>query len=184
MSSKKLTGTQLKNFRRDVAKLKAKGLVSKRIDARAQKPTRYMQGQVKKYGDVLEGKAAVIKLPKRSAAKEFSEKFRTKGRSVVVPIRKGEKLGYSKATGEISASSKIGGKRVRRRMSSKGATRDSAPISGNVLYTIPIGNSRQSFDTWDDLVLFMEPYEINTRNPYKDWMKYVEITDYDGGDEE
>ena len=180
MSSRKLTKAQARAFRSDVAKLKAKGLVSKRVDARKQQPTRYMQGQVKKFSDVLSGKATVIHTPKRAQAKEFAEKFRTKGKAVVVPTRKGEKLTYSKKYGDISASQKVGGKTVHRYIAPKGATK--RKLTGNLIYTIPVGNTRQSFDTWDDLVLFMEPYEANPRNPYKNWQPYVEISTSEDGE--
>ena len=187
MPTTKQPPLQLKKFRSDVARLKSLGLVSKRVDARKQRATKYMRGQVRKFADVLSGKAKAVHLPKRSDAKAFAEKFRTKGKTVVVPVTApGEKFSYSKKTGEIRGTKKIGGRKIKRRISSRNVSKDTAPISGNVIYTIPIGNSRQSFDTWEDLVLFMEPYETNPRNPYKDWMKYVEVTDYedgDGGDE-
>ena len=137
-----------------------------------------MRGQVKRFADVLSGKAAVVKVP-RAQAKEFADRYQVKGGRVAVPIRKGEKLAYSAKNQEITASSKVAGKRVRRRMAAGTMSRDRAPISGNVLYTIPLGNSRQSFDTWGDLVLFMEPYETSEKNPYRDWEKYVEIIDYE-----
>lgn len=178
MSSRKLTPDQLRKFRSDIASLKSKGLLSKRVDARSQKPTRYMRSQIKKFSDVLSGKAAVVKAP-RSKAKEFSDKYIVKGNKVVVPKRKGETVSYSKSSNTIVASSKVGEKRVRRRMSAKAPTKHEAPLKGNVLYVIPLGNTRQSFDTWSDLVLFMEPYENNPKNPYKEWMQYVEIVDYD-----
>lgn len=175
--------TQLQKFRSDVARLKSLGLVSKRVDARKQRSTKYMRGQVRKFADVLAGKAKAVHVPKRADAKQFAEKFRTKGKTIVVPVTApGEKFSYSKKTGEIRGTKTLGGKKIKRRISSKPVGKETAPISGNVLYTIPIGNSRQSFDTWEDLVLFMEPYETNPRNPYKEWMKYVEITDWDGGD--
>lgn len=182
MSNRKLTSAQARAFRSDIAKLKAKGLVSKRVDARTQKPTRHMREQVKKFSDVLSGKATVVHTPKRAQAKEFAEKFRVKGKSVVVPTRKGEKLTYSKTYNDISASQKVGGKTVHRYIAPKGATK--RKLKGNLIYTIPVGNTRQSFDTWDDLVLFMEPYENNPKNPYKKWQDYVEISTYEDGDSE
>lgn len=177
MSSRKLSADQLKKFRSDVARLKAKGLTSKRVDARKQKPTKYMRRKVRDFQDVLSGKAKVVSVPKRAIAKEYSEKFRTVGKHVVVPVKPGENVAYSKKQNEITASRRVDGKRIKRRLSPKGATRVEAPISGNVIYTIPLGGTRQSFDTWEDLVLFMEPYEANPKNPYKEWYKYVEISE-------
>jgi hypothetical protein len=57
-----LAGQALKDFRHSVAGLKSKGLVSKRVDARSQKPTRYMQAKIKALAPVLEGKAAGFKV--------------------------------------------------------------------------------------------------------------------------
>lgn len=179
MSSRKLTADQLRKFRHDVARLKAKGLTSKRVDARKQKPTRHMLKKVSSFQDVLSGKAKVVSVPKRAIAKEYGEKFRTVGKHVVIPVKEGENVAYSKRSGEITATRRVDGKRIKRRLSSKGGTRTEAPISGNVIYTIPLGGTRQSFDTWDDLVLFMEPYEANPKNPYKNWYKYVEISEID-----
>lgn len=138
-----------------------------------------MLKKVANFQDVLSGKAKVVSVPKRAIAKEYSEKFRTVGKKVVVPVKSGENVAYSKKTGEITATRKVDGRRIKRRMSPKGATKTQAPISGNVMYHIPLGNSVQSFDTWEDLVLFMEPYEANPKNPYKDWYKYVEISEVD-----
>lgn len=184
MPSTKNPALQLRKFRSDVARLKSLGLVSKRIDARKQRATKYMRGQVRKFADVLSGKAKAVHVPKRSDAKAFAEKYRTKGKTVVVPVTApNEKFSYSKKTGEIRGTKKIGGRKIKRRISSKPVSRDTAPIAGNVLFTIPIGNTRQSFDTWEDLVLFMEPYETNPKNPYRNWMNYVEVTDYEHQDD-
>lgn len=184
MSSKKrgsgqpLTGQSLKKFRSDVAKLKAVGLVSKNKDARKQKPTRYMRGQVEKYKDVLEGKAHVKHIP-RNKAKEFSDKFRTKGRSVVIPIDKGERVSYSKKTNEFYSVRNIGGKRVRKSYSS-GKFEDviKLPRNQGKFYQINFaGGQVWTFDAVEDLISFMHPYATNPRNPFKDWEKYVQIVD-------
>lgn len=185
MSSKKLTNAQLKKFRSDVAKLKAKGLVSDKVDARKQAPTKYMKSQVKKFADVLEGKAKVAHVPKRADAKAFAEKFRVKGKSVVIPAKADEHIAYSKKNKSFSATRKTkDGKRITREIYSEAPSRSRPPTkSKNVLFVIPVGNTRQSFDTWEDLVLFMEPYETNSRNPYRDWEKYVEVVRFEDGDD-
>lgn len=177
MSSKKLTPGQLKKFRSEVARLKEVGLVSKRVDARGQKPTRHMLSQVKKYEDVLKGKAKVVHTSKVSEAKAFAGQFRTKGKSVVVPVTsKDVRLAYGKKSGNISATTtKSNGEKFVRDITPGGAKE----IKGkHVLYSIPIGNTIQSFDTFDDLVLFMEPYDVKStaHKPYKNWQNYVQIT--------
>lgn len=61
-SRKPLTGKELAAFRHSVAVLKSKGLVSKRIDARSQAPTKYMRSKVRKLGGVLTGEQVGLKL--------------------------------------------------------------------------------------------------------------------------
>lgn len=56
-------GTQdLRAFRSQVARLKKAGLVSKRTDARKQKPTRYMMAKVKSLAPVLSGDMTGVKV--------------------------------------------------------------------------------------------------------------------------
>lgn len=70
--------------------LKKKGLVSKRIDARKQKMTRYMKDKVKTYAGVIEGKEAVVwREPKiyeqyKAAGFKTASAGRTK-KAVIVP---------------------------------------------------------------------------------------------------
>jgi len=187
MSTRKLTNDQLKKFRSNVAFLKSKGLVSKKIDARKQAPTDYMQRQVRKFSDVIEGKAKVVHTPKAKDAKPFKEAFRVKGKSVVVPVtNKSEKLVYAKKTKIISATRTTKqGKKITREIYAEGISKSKPPKDREgIHYVIPLGNSRQSFDTWEDLVLFMNPYETNTKNPYKDWEQFVELVRVDEDDEE
>lgn len=66
------TPVDVKSFRHSVALLKKKGLVSKRVDARSQKPTKYMRAKVRKLSDVLSGHAVAIKL-KPSVLKQYRE---------------------------------------------------------------------------------------------------------------
>ncbi len=184
MSSKKPSSSQIKKFRSDIAKLKSKGLVSARVDARSQKMTRHMREQVKKYNDVLEGKAKVVHVPKLADAKRFAETYRVKGKSVVVRAKPDEKVVFGKKSGVISATRKTkDGKKITREIYAEGMSKARAPSkSKNVLFTIQLGNANVAFDDWGEMVLFMEPYEEKA-NPYKDWEKYVEVvrvTDYDG----
>jgi hypothetical protein len=171
MSSKPLKGSQLRSFRSDVAKLKKLGLVSSRIDARSQKPTRYMRDQVKKFSDVLEGKAQVVKMPTRADAKKF-EAMRTKGKAVVVPVLKGEKARYSKKTGLISGLRQRGANLIRRVLGIGDASKFKGP---NVRYSIPLGRpgERWTFDSWEEIKAFFNEYEKGNR--YPNWPKYVEI---------
>jgi hypothetical protein len=93
----------LKQFRKDLAKLKKKGLVSKKIDARSQTATRYMLGQVRKFADVLSGKAAVLTVPKHEKSYYKETGHRTKGSKVVVQTPHGETARRSKPVNGIPA---------------------------------------------------------------------------------
>lgn len=182
MPSKKLTGSQLKSFRSDVARLKSKGLVSKHKDARKQKPTRYMREQVKKYSDVLEGKAQVVHVPRTKQAKAFAEKFRTKGKSVVVPIEPGERVHFVKSENEMEGVRHINGRTVRKRYAA-GAAEDIIKLpqlKRGQLYQIHFaGGQTWRFDSKADLTAFMLPYEQSSYKPFKEWQKYVEIVSID-----
>ena len=49
----------LRQFRHDVAILKKKGLISKRVDARSAKPTKALLAKTKEFKDVINGNAVV-----------------------------------------------------------------------------------------------------------------------------
>jgi hypothetical protein len=76
---------ELKQFRRDVAILKKKGLLSKEYDARSVKPTRYLKGVLKEFSDVLSGKATPVKVSKQNQKKYKAQGRRIKNGRVIVP---------------------------------------------------------------------------------------------------
>lgn len=185
MSSKSLSGSQLRSFRSAVAALKSKGLVSKRVDARSQRPTRYMVAQVKKFDDVLTGKAQVVTV-KRGAgksaienAKAYGDSFARKGRKLVVPkTTKAEQIRFDEKTGKLKRYGKTQrGERFQSVIEPKGKQTASAhrfPEGPGIFYRIPFGRGSFTFDNLKDLYDFMQPYEVSA-NPYKDWQNYVEI---------
>lgn len=99
----------LKSFRKDVAKLKKLGLTSKKVDARSQQATRYMVNQVRKFADVLSGKAAVITVPKSEKPYYQNAGHRTKGHKVVVQTPHGEKARRAKPVNNIPSYTTKGG---------------------------------------------------------------------------
>lgn len=180
MSSKKSKSGQprsVKEFRHDVAKLKAAGLVSKRVDARSQKQTRYMQGQVKKFDDVLKGRAKVVRAPRRADLAEYRDggRYKTKGRSVVIPVEsKTERVRWdAKNKRAVSTSHEYGETFTKEYMPKPPRSAADVPQERGLLYTIPLGRSYRSFDTWEDLANFMFPYATDPRKPYKDWQNFV-----------
>lgn len=86
----------LKQFRRDVAKLKRLGLISKRKDARKQKPTRYMREVVRQFADVLTGKASVLSIPQNEVEYYKKTGHKTKNKKAVIPTPHGEKVRRTK----------------------------------------------------------------------------------------
>jgi len=176
MSIKKLTGAQLKKAKSDLAALKKLGLYSG--DARKQ-PTRYARDQIKKYSDVLAGRAKVVTLPKRKDAKTYTEIFRTKARKVVVPARKGEKFFYSKKSGEIFSYNTEYGHAIRRIFPKHALTEATAadlPKGKNIRFAIPIGTGsgtrRMRFSTFKELSDYMKSDSLKR---YNKWQNYVEI---------
>lgn len=170
----------LKKFRSDVAKLKAKGLLSKGVDARSQKPTRYMKHRVKEFDDVLQGKAKVVHTKTRAQAKDFGD-LRHVGKSVVVPVvNKTERVRFNAKTGEITSSARENGKRLKKTIRARNIDLyniKTYPRGDNIRYRMPFGGggSYQQFDTPEDLFAFMFQYESKPKNPYRDWQKYVQI---------
>lgn len=184
MANRKTSSGQasIREFRSAVAKLKAAGLVSHRVDARSQQPTRYMRGQVKKFADVLTGKAKVVEAPKRSDLSAYKEggRYIVKGKRVVIPTTdKSERLRFDKKTKTVVGRSKQYGEAHTREYTPKPVTSPTQlPRGYDIRYTVPLGRSYRSFDTLEDLTAFMMPYETKDKNPYNDWQRYVILERY------
>lgn len=86
MAKKKppLNREQIKAFRHHVSVLKSKGLVSKRVDARKQKPTRYMTNKVRILAPILHGEAAGVKVSPDLLKKYREAGFPIHNRRVIV----------------------------------------------------------------------------------------------------
>lgn len=83
---KGLDAQAVRNFRSSVAKLKKKGIVSPRVDARSQAPTRYMRAKVRKFADVLEGRAIAVAAP-RHIREQYTSRdlLEARGRFLIAP---------------------------------------------------------------------------------------------------
>lgn len=80
----KISIGELRAFRSHVSALKKKGLVSSRVDARKQKPTRYMQNKVRILAPVLHNEAVGVKV-KPDLLKQYKEAgFQVFGGRVIV----------------------------------------------------------------------------------------------------
>lgn len=82
---------ELKQFRHDVAQLKKKGILDKKIyDARSVIPSKYLKSQIKKFSQVLSGVAQSVKVNKTNK-KYYTEKgYLSKGNRIIVPVQKNE----------------------------------------------------------------------------------------------
>lgn len=61
---KALEREQLKAFRHNISQLKKAGIVSKKIDARAIKPSKHYKGLIRQFADVITGQTKAVKVPK------------------------------------------------------------------------------------------------------------------------
>lgn len=175
----------VRQFRSEVAKLKKAGLVSKRVHAASQKPTRYMRKQVERFRDVLDGKAKALKAPTLADYKVLKENYQDfdfKGRRIIVPVS-GENpvVTYSKKTGLLTQYS---GPKARRRTALVGSSKVSRmaeeTADGDYFFTIYMPNEGViSFDDYQELEAFMRPYERphggRNQKPWVDWRSYVRI---------
>lgn len=87
---KGLHGQALKDFRHAVSLAKKKGLVSKRVDARKQKPTRYMRAKMASLADVFGGTSVGVKVAPKMAREYRQAGFKVFNNRVVVAKSPGE----------------------------------------------------------------------------------------------
>lgn len=185
MAKRQLRGKELKEFRSKVSKLKQMGLVSKKVDARKQKSTRYMRDIVEKtFKPVLEGRAVAVKVPSRKIAKEYGSGFKTRGKKVVVPIEKGniQKPHWAPKQKQIIGKARENGKIVDQIF----APFNMAPRLSGVQYAMPFAHGMViRKPTKDALEEFMHPYEFpppgSKRRPFKNWRDFVVIEKIDEG---
>lgn len=165
MPSKK---SDLKQARIALKKLRELGLYTGDL---RKKPTKSALSKIKKYDDVLSGKAVVVQ-PKNPA--RFKNIFEVRGKSVIVPRRKGERISIDKKTGEIVSKRKVGKRTVtaRGRQIKRGQKIEQPAIGRRVQYAIPFNASGGGvnwfrFPDWEELQKFMAGYD------YKNWADYV-----------
>lgn len=79
----------IRSFRKDVAKLRKAGVVSKRVNAATQAPTKYMQGKLRKFGDVLRNEVIAVKASP-AVRKQYVDAalFEVRGSRIIVPVEK------------------------------------------------------------------------------------------------
>jgi hypothetical protein len=170
--------------------LKKSGLYTGKLDFR-RAPTPYQKGQIRKYADVIAGKAAVVR-PRDPGS--YREHFAVKGDAVIVPRGKGEKIGLSK-TGKITRTrrTRSGAQKrtivpLRARKIKPGERRiglpQPAPGKALVFY-LPFrrGSGAGQVTQWkrythSNLIAFLHEYDLSPEI-MSDWLRYVEIEELD-----
>lgn len=170
-------GPSKSDYRRWRGTLKSQGLFGKRVSL--SKPvTAAEKRTIKRYRDVIEGKAKVISVPKKQAAKFRREYgFKGKGETLIVPKKKGERITFNTKTGEITA------KKGDRAKVFESEFKSGKIIPGTRLfYTIYFHRGAEeesySFEDFNELKSFMMTYEKDRAGPprrkgWKNWKQYV-----------
>ena len=109
----------LKQFRSDIAKLKSKGIIPDKVDARSVKPSKHYRAVLRENADVLSGKASVVKVSEgnkrvatdlatrkkitkaQAIAEETGARTRVKHGRIIVEHSGGQKIVYDKKTGAL-----------------------------------------------------------------------------------
>lgn len=181
MPSTKKQKSQAARLKKDRAKLRSLGLLSKKVDLR-KKPTTYQKKLIERYRDVLTGKAKIVKAKDASAASKFKKTYDVTGDKIIVPVRKGERIQYSEKKNEIVATRKERGKTIRTTRISEG---ELAPLEKGQYWVVPFaGGQRFRTNDFKTLLDFMKFYESKPDRPYKNWRRFVEIEDYEDADDE
>lgn len=136
-------------------------------------PSRAQKAAIKKFADVIAGRAAVVS-PKNP--KSYRERYRVKGNKVVIPRGKGERITTDKA-GTI----RISGKSPRgRKYKAKIQSIETAPAAGEIYYA-PLGANGQMQRIGDaaDLQRFKIRYPRFAKHP-----EYIVAMDIDEDNED
>jgi len=81
-----------REFRRDLGRLQRSGLISDKVDVKSQNVTDYMLRTIRKFGDVLQGKAQTVKVTPKEKKYYKETGHRTKGHVAIIETPRGEKV--------------------------------------------------------------------------------------------
>lgn len=171
LPSKKTSRAQARlRVRRDLSRLKRAGLISPKTNVRKRATASQLRA-IEKYKDVLRHKSVPVKVSAKDARFYRKNKFKTRGRTVVVSRKRGERVRVSKE-GIISFRNPksretrllhVKGKLPKRK---KGMKR---------FYAVPFANGGTvRFESMAELKAFMGKKEYAG---YKNWRDYLEIAD-------
>lgn len=161
---------QVKSEKRAIKKLRELGII--KADLR-KAPTRATKAALKKYADVLAGKAVLVR-PKNPAS--YKKIFRVFGKTVIVPRRKGEKITVNKA-GEIQGVRKVGKRKVRSTFKHVLVPEKSQPKwKPRVVYALPVqrgGSGTVEWYRWKSWDQMKQDMQQGSLRGYKNWGDYV-----------
>lgn len=165
---------------KSVRKLRDAGLISKSVRLNT-KPTRAVKSALRKFADVITGKASVVKVPPR-VAKGLKGSHRVKGNLVVIARQPGERLRYDPNAERIVGKRRKGNKTFERTIERDLAGIRPGKAGTRRYYVVPFQRGGGDidylkFDTLegpDGLEAFMAEYE---KKGYKNWKNYVETVD-------
>lgn len=173
-TSKSRSFNQARKLKTQRAKLKGLGLLPSRVDLR-KKVTAADKRAIRKFGDVLKGRASVVTMPDKKAAAKYKDKFFVRGSKVVIARQKGER--FKVQGGRIIGVRKEYGRKITKTIAPTGETvpPQIGPKQPSTLhYAIPFQRQDElewfTFTQYQDLENFMARDSI--RN-YKDWQKHV-----------
>lgn len=188
MASKRGKGgkSSIRQFRSDAAKLKRAGLLSSDVDIRSLQPSDALKRKIRKYRDVVDGKATTVKARSPRAAKVAASRagFQSQGALIVVPKHRGMRPRYDR--GYVKASGTTFGQRIHQIYVKPGNIKDlPAPHEGHYyVYKVPFAqyNDFQQFSSLESYERYRDDY--HRRNRYLDMDERVIIEevpeDYDG----
>jgi hypothetical protein len=141
-------------------------------------PTRYAKSLIGKFGDVLSGRAAVVKTTSRATAKVYDKGYKTKGKLVIVPTDPTRVFTFNKKTGEIEGrrtlpSGKVAVSRILPHQPGQTPAFGPVPPGKTRWYSIMFRRGKKLVlgyrtDSWAEMQNFMAYYE-----DFNDWQDYV-----------
>jgi hypothetical protein len=172
------SAADLTHVKADLKRLKKAGLYTGDL---RKKPTRHAKAQVKRFRDVLDKKAKLVTAPTQKQAREYKGVFKTKFRKIVVPVRSGEKVFYSKKTGELFSYRTEYGRKVKRRFPKRMlnvSDLDNLPQGPGITYALPIGvGGAMERMTFAEVKQFAQKYSKSTA--WKAYLEVIEDEDFD-----
>ncbi len=169
------TKAQAKSDKRAVRKLRELGII-KRADLR-RPPTAAQKRTIRKYADVVSGRAKVVR-PKNPSS--YKKLFRVAGKNVIVPKRKGERVSVNRA-GEIVRKRKVGGRKSRGTFKHAPRPEEFRPRKGHrVVYALPVNRGGGEIEwyryaSWDKLVADMQTGSLKGYRNFTDYVVEEEL---------